>query len=95
MVVKQRASTIEGIKECVLCTDWTGNHDKSNCKARIRGALLPNCPFSEKGILCDRKHHIMLRGATLGRVDFWQKWKDKKGGCLKYAFNFSEHENMF
>ena len=63
MVVEQRAAKIEGVKGCVLCTDWTGNHDRSNCKVLLRGELLPNCPISEKGILCDRKHHILLHGA--------------------------------
>ena len=64
MVVEQRASTIEGIKGCVLCTDWRGNHDRSNCKVLLRSELLPNCPIIEKGILCGRKHHILLHGAT-------------------------------
>ena len=30
----------------------------------FRGELAPNCPISEKGILCGRRHHILLHGVT-------------------------------
>ena len=63
-MVEERFATLEIVKGCVLCTDWTGHHDRNNCKALFRGEKAPNCPICEKAILCGRKHHILLHGAT-------------------------------
>ena len=64
LVVEERVVTLERVKGCVLCTDWTGQHNRNNCNALFKGERFPNCPMSEKGILCSRKHHKLLHGTT-------------------------------
>ena len=45
--------------------------------------------------LSDDDDGIWVECLPLGHIIFWKKWKNKNGWCLKYAFYFSEHENIF
>lgn len=54
---------IEKAKGCMLCTDYTGQHDKNRCYSTFKGKKFPNCPMTEGGVICGKRHHKLVHGS--------------------------------
>ena len=60
----ERASIVQASRGCALCLDWTGDHTKDECRARIRGVDVPTCDKYVNGVECGGKHHQLLHGSN-------------------------------
>ena len=52
-----RITTMEQCRGCVLCLDWTGEQDQSNCTSQVKEK-----PWTVNE--CGRKHNLLLDGST-------------------------------
>ena len=66
MSVNERASLMERINGCVLCTDWTGSHTREHCEEETRsGFKFGVCRMLlAAGGECGKRHHQYLHGNT-------------------------------
>ena len=60
--VNDRAKIVEESKACALCLDWTGDHTKDNCDAKVKGDPFPRCDVATNSVACGRAHNRLLHG---------------------------------
>ena len=66
MTVAERARIVERAKACQLCLDWTGSHQRDQCKAVTKGGQsYGDCKAQDNGVVCGLKHNKMLHGSTI------------------------------
>ena len=66
MIVAERARIVERSKACQLCLDWTGTHQRDQCKAVTKGGQPYGvCEAQDNGVVCGLKHNKMLHGSTV------------------------------
>ena len=59
-----RANLLQGVNGCALCLDWTGDHSRDNCTAKVRGKEFSPCSIPVNGSPCGKKHNSLLHGST-------------------------------
>ena len=59
----ERATIIQQVKGCILCLDWTGDHQVKNCqgKGKFDRAYEP-CKNQVNGSMCSKRHNHLLHG---------------------------------
>jgi hypothetical protein len=62
--VAERASLVEKTNGCALCLDYTGRHQKDNCRSMSLGSLYGRCDRQVNGVDCGKQHNSLLHGAT-------------------------------
>ena len=60
----ERAGIISQAQGCVLCLDWSGNHRRDSCEAKVKGQKPSSCTMKSNGVVCGIHHHEMLHGTT-------------------------------
>ena len=59
----ERATIIQQTRGCVLCLDWTGDHQAKACQAKDRnGKTYEPCKQLVNGSPCGKRHNHLLHG---------------------------------
>ena len=62
--VEERATVVENCGGCALCLDWTGNHKRDACDAKVGQQKFPWCDVNTGSGVCGRNHNKLLHGNT-------------------------------
>ena len=62
--VEERAALVEQVGACALCLDWTGDHKRDKCDAKLAGQPFPRCDVTTSNLQCGKPHNKLLHGTT-------------------------------
>ena len=61
--IDERANIIQQARSCILCLDWSGNHQVGAYQARSRhGRAYEPCKQLVNGMPCSKRHNDLLHG---------------------------------
>ena len=61
--IDKRANIIQQARGCILCLDWSGNHQVGACQAKSRhGRTYKPCKQLVNGSPCGKWHNDLLHG---------------------------------
>ena len=74
MQAAERAALVEKSEACALCLDWTGSHQRDNCKEHIKKGKGPfgPCTITTGGVPCGKLHNSLLHGSTIKYCNYMQ-----------------------
>ena len=74
MQAAERAELVEKAGACALCLDWTGSHQRHNCKEHIRKGKGPfgPCTITTSGVACGKLHNLLLHGSVIKYCNYMQ-----------------------
>ena len=70
--VNEKVALIEKVNGCAGCLDFTGRHQRDDCRATNKEGMPWTCSKEVNGQRCGKKHHIMLHGTTNNFANYVQ-----------------------
>ena len=69
MSAEERASLLDKVGGCALCTDYSGSHQKDKCDATVEGKPFKSCSIQEGGQICGKRHNHLVHGTSIKFVN--------------------------
>merc|ERR1711942_529302 len=80
--IDERATIIQQARGCILCLNWSGNHQVGACQAKSRhGRTYEPCKQLVNGSPCGKRHNDLLHGTGNKYCNSVKKVLTNNYGC--------------